>query len=125
MTAILVRCRGCGREVASAECDRDLRCAVCVATGLISLDLQAYQRAWSKRGRYSRARLAVDHIEEQLGRLAKRMSAKLHRGISDVALATETLNAALEQARQRADTADGRILVPRVGQELVGEGARA
>lgn len=125
MTAIRVVCRSCGAEVDSAEVDRDMRCARCVALALIEVDLREYGRLWAKRARYGRCRAPIAGPEKQLARLAKRMSKRLHERITNTELATETLNAALEQARQRADSADGRILVPRVGQEIVGAGARA
>ena len=125
MTAIRVVCRACGAEVDSAEVDREVRCVRCVALALIEVDLQEYGRLWAKRARYGRCRAPIAGPETQLGRLAKRMSKRLHERIANVELATEMLNAALERARQRADSVDGRILVPRVGQEIVGTGARA
>jgi hypothetical protein len=125
VTAILVRCSGCGSEVGSTECDRELRCLRCAALALIGADLATYQRLWAKRARYARCNAAVAGPETQLRRLAARMARKLHERITDQTLATEMLNTALEGARQRADSADGRILVPRQGQEILGGGARA
>lgn len=125
MTAIRVVCRSCGSEVNSAEVDCEMRCALCMALRLITADLQEYGRLWAKRARYERKHIALGSVYEQITRLTIRMSRKLHERIPDVELATKTLNAALERARQQADSAGGRILVPRVGQELVGAGARA
>jgi hypothetical protein len=125
VTAIRVRCQGCGAEVNFAECDRNLRCVTCVAVAAIGQDLQEYQRLWAKRARYARQHIALGGADRQLTRLSIRMSKRLHEHIRDVELATKTLNEQLECARQRADTAGGRILVPRSGQEILGSGVRA
>jgi len=122
---IHIRCRACTREVASAECDRGFRCSVCAARAAASADLAAYQRLWAKRARYGRRQVALEAIDAQLGRLAKRMAARLHERIPDGEAAAELLNGLLAEARQQADSVGGRILVPRHGQELVGGGARA
>lgn len=124
MTAIRVLCRGCRQEVNAAECT-DLRCTTCVALDLVADDLASYRRLWAKRARYARARAATISIDQQLRRLALRMSRRLHDRISNPELAAEALNTALERARQAVDTVGGRILVPRIGQEILGAGARA
>lgn len=110
MTAIRVRCRSCGREVDSAECDRQLHCAGCVALAECSADLSEYERLWRKRARYGRAGVALASVEAQLGRVVKRVSKRLHDRLRSGEDATTMLNEALEQARQRATSA--RILVP-------------
>ena len=125
MTAIKVTCRRCGREVNSAECDSQLRCTLCVALSLVSQLLSQYEKLWAKRNRYRRAGAPHKALEEQIGRLAIRISTRLHERIANRELAARTLNSALEHARQRADTAGGKIVVPRSGQEIVGSGARA
>lgn len=133
MSAIRVVCRSCGAEVNSAECDRDLRCTSCAAKGLISRDLAEYSRLWAKKARYARMGVALHSDDpdrptpwdEQRLRLQTRMSETLHRRIPNPELATEALNALLSEARQRADTPSGRIVVPRLGQEILGGGARA
>ena len=107
--AICVTCRSCAREVNSTECDSKLRCSLCVALSLCADDLREYERLWRKRDRYGRAGASRSGPEDQLGRLAKRMSQRLHERISDGRQATEILNAELERARQRATSS--RILV--------------
>lgn len=124
MTAIRVLCRGCRQEVNSAECT-DLLCTTCVALELVAPELAEYQRLWAKRNRYRRARAPHFALDQQLRRLAQRISQKVHGRIAKPSLAAEALNAALERARQAADSAGGRILVPRYGQEILGAGARA
>lgn len=109
MTAIRVTCRQCGREVNSAECNRQLHCMRCVALAECSVDLGEYERLWRKRGRYGRAGVALASVEAQLARVAKRMSKRLHDRIRNGEEATEMLNKALEEARQRATSS--RILV--------------
>ena len=125
MPAIRVVCRGCGREVNSAEVDRDVRCTLCVARQVIGPSLRRYQELWAKRTRYRRARAPHAALEHQMGRLATRMARRLHERIRDQKLAADVLNQALSEARQQADSIGGRVLVPRVGQEIVGGGARA
>ena len=125
MTAIRVRCHGCGREVNSAECDASLRCTSCAARALVAPSLKQYEQLWAKRTRYRRAGAPHAALEAQLGRLAIRISTALHNRIRNPELAGELHRALLSEARQRADTPSGRIVVPRLGQEILGGGARA
>ena len=125
MAGLMVVCRGCRAEVDSTTVDRHLRCTSCQAMGLISADLQSYSRLWAKRTRYNRIAAPCRQTELQLVRLVQRMSRRLQERIRDAGAAGELLNAALERARQAADSQDGRILVPRTGQEILGGGARA
>lgn len=125
MTAIRVVCRGCGAEVNSAECDAGLRCTSCAARALVTPSLKRYQELWAKRTRYRRAGAPHVALEAQLGRLALRISRTVHDRVRNPEQATETLNKLLSEARQRGDSPSGRIVVPRVGQEILGGGARA
>jgi|SRR5215472_2621821 len=125
MTAIRVVCRGCGQEVNSAEVDREVRCTLCVARTAVGQLVRQYERLWAKRTRYRRAGAPHVQLERQIGRLAVRIGERLHQRIGNPQRAGEVLNALLSEARQRADSSGGKILVPRLGQELAGEGARA
>lgn len=110
---IRVVCRGCAREVDSAEVDRQVRCAPCSAVASCGELLGQYERLWAKRERYLRARWAAStQVEKALARQVQRLAERLHGRISNVELARETLNGALEGARQRA-TGGGRVLVSR------------
>jgi len=123
--SIRVTCRGCGTEVDSSECDRQVRCGACQVKASIAVELAEYRRLWAKRTRYLRAGASIAGCDRQLGRLAKRIAGKVHQRLLNARQAAEVLNEELSRARQRADTADGRILVPRQGQEVIGSGARA
>ena len=125
MTAIRVVCRSCGSEVNSAEVDREMRCVTCVARQLVGPTVREYERLWAKRARYSRSRAPHAALDHQIGRLAIRIGKQVHQRVRPDERAAEVLNLILSEARQRADSSGGRILVPRVGQEIVGAGARA
>lgn len=125
MTAIRVICRSCGAEVNSAEVNHDMLCTVCLARELATPLLAEYRRLWAKRSRYLRGRVALDPVQGQLARVVQRIARHMHDRIRNPQLAIATLSAALEEARRSADSVGGRILVPRHGQEIVGEGARA
>jgi len=125
MTAIRVVCRTCSAEVNSAEVDVAIRCSLCVARALVAQLVSEYERLWAKRTRYRRRGAPHAALEHQIGRLAVRIGGKLHERIRNPQRAGELLNQLLSEARQRADSSGGKILVPRFGHELVGEGARA
>ncbi len=103
MTAIRVVCRSCGREVNSAEVDKQMRCAVCVAVSRCSQLLTQYGRLWAKRNRYRRSGGPHAQVEKQLGGMALRIRARLGQYILNPQIAAETLNKALEQARDKAE----------------------
>lgn len=103
MTAIRVVCRSCGREVNSAEVDRELHCTICVGRQAIGPSLKRYQELWAKRTRYRRQGHPHAALEQQLGRLATRMAQKLHERIRQPQVAAEVLNEMLSAARRRGD----------------------
>lgn len=106
MTAIRVVCRSCGREVNSAEVDREVRCTICLGRQVIGPSLNRYAELWAKRTRYRRQGHPHAALERQIGKLAVKMSLTLHKHIGQPKVAAEVLNKALEEARQRAAGAE-------------------
>src|SRR5215472_17393914 len=105
MTAIRVACRSCGREVDSGQVDKQIRCNVCVALARLRSGgmLATYERLWARRIHYLRSGGPHAQVEKQLGEVALRIRARLGQHVFDSQLAAETLNTALEQARQKAE----------------------
>lgn len=104
---LLLHCTRCGKPTDTAH-SRDSVCFECLVRQAIAADLDEYTRLWAKRRRYLRR--GATHPDEQLLRVTKRLNAKVHaviRGEQGV----EFFNRLLAEARDRADTVGGRILV--------------
>lgn len=78
----------------------------------ISADLADYKRLWAKRRRY--LRMGTPHNDEQISRIAKRINLKVHAVVTGPK-AISFFNELLHEARQKAETVDGRILVAQPG----------
>jgi len=104
---LLLHCSRCGAET-DPDHSRAAVCFECLVREAVATDLAQYERLWSKRRRYLRR--GARHSDEQIMRVAKRLNAKIHAVIRGEQGA-DFFNRLLEEARSRADTVGGRILV--------------
>jgi hypothetical protein len=99
VSAILIFCRSCGKQVASTE-TRDGLCLDCRVTAAMA-DLRAeHARLWRKRERYRSSGANVESIGRQIARVENRMAEKIRELVSNDKQAREYLKRELEAARQ-------------------------
>jgi len=111
---IALNCTRCGRPT-DTDHSRGAVCIECLVRKAVSADLAEYRRLWAKRRRY--LRVGASHNDKQITHLATRINRKVHALLSG-AQAIEFFNALLHEARGRAESLDGRILVAQTGDLL-------
>jgi hypothetical protein len=106
MSAILVFCHRCGKQVASSEV-RDGICLDCRVIAAMS-DLRAeHARLWRKRERYRSSGANAASIGRQIARVENRMADKIRELVTNDKQAGEYLKRELEAARQARYTIGG------------------
>jgi hypothetical protein len=99
VSAILVFCRRCGKQVPSPE-TRDGNCLDCRVS--VSLDdlRKEHARLWRKRERYRGRAANLDSIARQIARVEDRMAERIVALVPSQEKAAEHLRRELEAARQ-------------------------
>ncbi len=98
MSAILVPCRDCGRQVPSSETKNGL-CLDCQVRRAVADLRDEHARLWRKRERYRSSGGNVQQIGKQIARIEDRMSHRIHEMVSSEKRAHELLAKELEAAR--------------------------
>ncbi len=106
MSAILVPCRSCGRQVASTE-TREGLCLDCRVSIAVRELRAEHARLWRKRERYRSSGGNVDSISRQVARVENRMAERIRELVPNERAAVELLKRELEAARQSPYTIGG------------------
>ncbi len=106
MSAILIFCRACGKQVPSSQA-RDGLCLDCQVRRSVA-DLRGeHARLWRKRERYRSQNANVEQIGRQIARVEDRMGQRIKELVSNERQATEYLRKELEAARGQRYTIKG------------------
>jgi phage FluMu protein Com len=106
VSSILIFCRDCGKQVASAEA-RDQLCLDCRVRRSVSDLREEHARLWRKRERYRGKGVNVEQIGHQIGRVEDRMAQRIKEMVSNERQAVEVLRRELEAARGQRYTIKG------------------
>ena len=106
MSGILVFCRECGKQVASAD-TKDGLCLDCQVRHSVADLRDEHARLWRKRERYRAQQANVEQIARQIGRVEDRMAQRIKELVSNDRQATEYLRRELESARGQRYTIKG------------------
>lgn len=106
MSGILVFCRECGKQVASADTKNGL-CLDCQVRHSVADLRDEHARLWRKRERYRAQQANVEQIARQIGRVEDRMAQRIKELVSNDRQATEYLRRELESARGQRYTIKG------------------
>jgi phage FluMu protein Com len=98
LSNILLFCRDCGKQVASAE-TRDQLCLDCRVKRSVSDLREEHARLWRKRERYRGQGANVEQIGRQIARLEDRMAQRIKEQVTNERKAVELLRRELEAAR--------------------------
>jgi hypothetical protein len=96
--SILVPCRRCGRQVASAQVRNGL-CLDCRVELALSELRAEHARLWRKRERYRAQGANAESVGRQIARVEDRMAERIRELVPNQEQAGEQLRKALEQAR--------------------------
>jgi hypothetical protein len=99
VSAILVFCRSCGKQVSSTETRNGL-CLDCRVAAAMADFRTEHARLWRKRERYRSSGANVESIGRQIARVENRMAEKIRELVSNDKQAGEYLKRELEAARQ-------------------------
>ena len=106
MSAILIPCRDCGKQVPSSQ-TREGRCLDCQVRRAVA-DLRfEHARLWRKRERYARQNANVEQIGRQIARVEDRMSERIKELVANDREAVAYLRQELEAARGQRYTIKG------------------
>jgi len=106
LSAILIPCRDCGKQVASSEA-RDQLCLDCRVRRSMSDLRDEHARLWRKRERYRSHGGNIAQIARQVARVEDRMALRIKEMVSNERRATELLQRELEAARGQRYTIKG------------------
>ncbi|HEY4889635.1 MAG TPA: hypothetical protein VIJ58_13830 [Candidatus Dormibacteraeota bacterium] len=106
MSAILIFCRGCGKQVPSSE-TRDGLCLDCQVRRSVADLRDEHARLWRKRERYRSQQANVEQIGRQIARVEDRMGQRIKELVSNDRQAVDLLRRELEAARGQRYTIKG------------------
>jgi hypothetical protein len=106
LSAILIPCRDCGKQVASSE-TRDQLCIDCRVRRSMTDLREEHARLWRKRERYRAHGGNVQEIAKQVARVEDRMAQRIKEMVANDRHATELLQRELEAARGQRYTIKG------------------
>ena len=106
MSAILIPCRDCGKQVSSSE-TRDQLCLDCRVRRSMADLREEHARLWRKRERYRAHGGNIQEIAKQVARVEDRMAQRIKEMVSNDRRATELLRRELEAARGQRYTIQG------------------
>ncbi len=98
MSAILIFCRDCGKQVPSSE-TRDGLCLECQVRRSVADLRDEHARLWRKRERYRSRQANVEQIGRQIARVEDRMGQRIKGLVSNERHAVDLLRRELEAAR--------------------------
>jgi len=106
MSAILIFCKACGKQVLSSEA-RDQLCLDCRVRRSVADLRDEHARLWRKRERYRSHQANVEQIGQQIARVEDRMGARIKELVSNERQAADLLRRELEAARGQRYTIKG------------------
>jgi NMD protein affecting ribosome stability and mRNA decay len=106
MSAILIFCKDCGKQVPSSEA-RDRLCLDCRVRRSVAELRDEHARLWRKRERYRSRQANVEQIGHQIARVEDRMGARIKGLVSNERQAADLLRRELEAARGQRYTIKG------------------
>jgi len=106
MSAILIFCKDCGKQVPSSEA-RDQLCLDCRVRRSVADLRDEHARLWRKRERYRGSRANVEQIGRQIARVEDRMGVRIKELVSNERQAADLLRRELETARGQRYTIKG------------------
>jgi ABC-type uncharacterized transport system ATPase component len=106
VSAILIFCRGCGKQVSSSE-TRDGLCLDCQVRRSVADLRDEHARLWRKRERYRSQQANVEQIGRQIARVEDRMGQRIKELVSNERQAVDLLRRELEAARGQRYTIKG------------------
>ena len=106
MSGLVLFCRGCGKQVQSAE-TRGGFCLECQVRRSVADLRDEHARLWRKRERYRSQHANVDQIGRQIARVENRMAERVKALVSNEKQAVELLRQELEAARGQRYTITG------------------
>lgn len=98
MSAILVFCRDCGKQVPSSQ-THDGRCLDCQVRRSLADLRDEHARLWRKRERYRTQHANVEQIGRQIARVEDRMAQRIKDLVPNEREAVDHLRRELEAAR--------------------------
>jgi len=98
MSSLLIFCRGCGKQVSSAQ-TRDGMCLDCQVRRSVAGLRDEHARLWRKRERYRAQNANVEQIGRQIARTEDRMAERIRELVPNERDAVEHLRRELEAAR--------------------------
>jgi hypothetical protein len=106
MSAILIFCKDCGKQVPSSQ-TREQLCVDCRVRRSVADLRDEHARLWRKRERYRSRQANVEQIGHQIGRVEDRMGARIKELVSNERQAADLLRRELEAARGQRYTIKG------------------
>jgi len=106
LSSILVFCKDCGKQVASAQ-TRGGRCVDCQVRASVADLRDEHARLWRKRERYKSSQANVDQIGRQIARVEDRMAVRIKELVTNEREAVDHLRRELEAARGQRYTIKG------------------
>src|SRR6516225_1250362 len=98
MSALLIFCRSCGKQVQTSQA-RDGLCLDCQVRRSVADLREEHARLWRKRERYRSQNANVDQIGRQIARTEDRMALKIRELVPNEREAVDYLRQELEAAR--------------------------
>jgi uncharacterized protein involved in exopolysaccharide biosynthesis len=98
MSALLIFCRDCGRQVPTSQA-RDGLCLDCRVRRSVADLRDEHARLWRKRERYKAQQANVAQLARQIARVEDRMGQRIKELVSNDRQAVEYLRKELEAAR--------------------------
>ena len=106
MSGLVLFCRGCGKQVPSAE-TREGFCLECQVKRSVADLRDEHGRLWRKRERYRSHHANVEQIGRQIAKVENRMAERVKALVSNDKQAAELLGKELEAARGQRYTITG------------------
>jgi hypothetical protein len=106
VSALLIFCRDCGKQVPSGQ-TRDGLCIECQVRRSVAELRDEHARLWRKRERYRSQQANVEQIGRQIARVEDRMAQRIKELVSNERDAVNLLRRELEAARGQRYTIKG------------------
>jgi predicted RNase H-like nuclease (RuvC/YqgF family) len=106
MSALLIFCRECGRQVPSSQ-TREGLCIDCQVRRSVAELRDEHARLWRKRERYRNRNANVEQIGRQIARTEDRMAQRIRELVPNERDAVDHLRRELEAARGQRYTIKG------------------
>lgn len=106
MSSLLIFCRGCAKQVSSAQ-TREGMCLDCQVRRSVADLRDEHARLWRKRERYRTQNANVEQIGRQIARTEDRMAQRIRELVPNEHEAVDHLRRELEAARGQRYTIKG------------------